>query len=407
MILDDICELIVDCEHKTAPKSATGYPSIRVMNVGRGRLILEGVNRVDQDTYERWTRRAVPKPGDLIVAREAPLGNVAQIQPGQRVCLGQRTVLVRPDQAKVVPSYLCYFLLGDYAQHRFQAMSTGATVPHLNMADIRGLPLPELPPLHTQQRIAAILSAYDDLIENNTRRIAILEEMARRLYEEWFVHFRFPGHETAEFDGDLPKGWRTVALTEIASVNPEAIKPKSAPERVRYIDIASVSPGRIDAIQEMSFAEAPGRARRIVRDGDIIWSCVRPNRRSFALILRPDDDTVASTGFAVLRAEVVPFSYLYCATTTDAFVDYLTNHATGAAYPAVKQSDFERAELVMPQQSALSAFDQAVQPMLRLSDALRRKNANLRAQRDLLLPKLVSGEIDVSNQREPAMEAAE
>lgn len=264
-----------------------------------------------------------------------------------------------------------------------------------------------MPPLSAQRRIAAILSAYDDLIENNTRRIAILEEMARRLYEEWFVHFRFPGHEDAEFDGELPKGWRTASLADLANVNPEAVKTKPPPERIRYIDIASVSPGRIDAVQEMAFDEAPGRARRLVRDGDVIWSCVRPNRRSFALVLDPAEDTVASTGFAVLRAVAVPFSYLHAATTTDAFVDYLTNHATGAAYPAVKQSDFERAALLVPPPKLLADFDQTVRPMLRLTEALHRKNANLRAQRDMLLPKLISGEIDVTYTLEAAKEAAE
>ncbi len=191
----DLCELIVDCEHKTAPKSSDGYPSIRTPNVGRGRLILDGVNRVDEDTYIKWTRRATPAENDLIIAREAPVGNVAIVRKGQKVCLGQRTVLVRPDPNKVDPEFLCYFLLGDYAQNSFLSAATGATVPHLNMSDIRGLSIPALPDRKKQRWIATTLSAYDDLIENNTRRIEILEEMARRLYEEWFVQFRFPGHE--------------------------------------------------------------------------------------------------------------------------------------------------------------------------------------------------------------------
>lgn len=286
-----------------------------------------------------------------------------------------------------------------------QSASLGTTQDNLSLDKLLRFDF-LVPSLPTQQRIAAILSAYDDLIENNTRRIAILEEMARRLYEEWFVHFRFPGHEVAEFDGDLPRGWEMATLTAIARVNPEAVKPSRAPQLIRYIDIASVSRGQIDAVHRLSFSEAPSRARRIVRDGDVIWSCVRPNRRSFALVLDPEEDTLASTGFAVLRADAVPFSYLYCATTTDAFVSYLTNHATGAAYPAVKQSDFERALFVRPSRPALEAFDRAAQPMLRICAALQRKNANLRAQRDLLLPKLVSGEIDVMA-AETMLEAAE
>src|SRR6266851_5213180 len=110
--LKDICESIVDCEHKTAPTQPTGYPSIRTPNIGRGRLILEGVNRVSEETFKQWTRREVPKAGDLILAREAPVGNVAIVPPNLKVCLGQRTVLLRPDSDEVDANYLLYRLLG-------------------------------------------------------------------------------------------------------------------------------------------------------------------------------------------------------------------------------------------------------------------------------------------------------
>ena len=217
-ILKDICELIVDCEHKTAPTQEIGIPSIRTPNIGRGRLILDGVNRVSEETYEEWTKRAKPQHEDLILAREAPIGNVALIPKGLRVCLGQRTVLIRPSKNVVNPHYLCYLLLSDQVQGRMLGWANGATVRHLNMKDIRNLALPPLPPKPVQDTIASILSAYDDLIENNTRRIQILEEMAQMLYQEWFVNFRFPGHEQAKFVeselGPIPEGWGVGRLDE-------------------------------------------------------------------------------------------------------------------------------------------------------------------------------------------------
>lgn len=258
-----------------------------------------------------------------------------------------------------------------------------------------------IPPMGVQHKIVSVLSTYDDLIENNTRRIEILEEMARRLYEEWFVHFRFPGHEEVSFKeselGRIPEGWEVQELGDVSQINPEAIKPKSAPDEIHYIDIASVSPGQIDKAETMQFANAPGRARRIVRSGDVLWSCVRPNRRSCAMIVEPRENTVASTGFAVLRAGSISKHYLYQYVRADQFVSYLVNRATGAAYPAVKAADFKEAKIIVPQIDILSDFDKAVAPMRNLIHRLDRKNANLRAQRDLLLPKLVSGEIDVSD----------
>ena len=174
--LNDICEFIVDCEHKTAPTQATGYPSIRTPNIGRGRLLLDKVNRVSEETYKAWTKRAIPQEGDLILAREAPVGNVAIISKNLKVCLGQRTVLIRPDISKVKPYYLLYLLLTDEVQHKLLSFSNGATVHHLNMKDIRNLELPELHILPIQQKINTILANYYGLIFNLTRKIENLRQ---------------------------------------------------------------------------------------------------------------------------------------------------------------------------------------------------------------------------------------
>jgi hypothetical protein len=255
------------------------------------------------------------------------------------------------------------------------------------------------PPLPVQQRIAGILSAYDELIENSLRRIKILESMARALYREWFVHFRFPGHEnhprvTSPL-GEIPQGWEVKNLSAVAEVNRAQINARSAPEELHYIDISSVSPGQIDSITTYAFADAPGRARRIVQHGDVLWSCVRPNRRSHAQVMHPESDTIASTGFAVLTATRVPFTFLYFATTTDDFVAYLTNNATGAAYPAVTAPTFEKADLLVPSAALLKKFGDATIPMAEEIHTLQRQIHNLRRTRDLLLPRLLSGQIEV------------
>ena len=257
-----------------------------------------------------------------------------------------------------------------------------------------------LPPLPTQRKIAAILSAYDDLIENNTRRIALLEEMARALYREWFVEFRYPGNAGAPLVesplGPIPQGWRVVKLGEVASINPESIKRGDEPDVIEYVDIASVSTGRVDETESIPFSEAPGRARRKVKHGDTIWATVRPNRRSYSLVLHPPEELVVSTGFAVIRAEALPFAYLYAYLMTDEFADYLTNRAKGSAYPAVVSDDFEQAPIVLPSTDLTASFHDAVVSMFEMKHAMLVRNRNLRRTRDLLLPKLVSGEVDVA-----------
>jgi len=274
---------------------------------------------------------------------------------------------------------------------------TGVNVPHISGRQIENFQFP-LPPVTVQREIIEILSAYDDLIENNARRIKILEEMAQALYREWFVHFRFPDHERVKLVnsslGQIPKGWQVKKVVDVAKVNRAQINGRSGPDRLHYIDISSVSSGRINTITTYAFADAPGRARRIIQHGDVLWSCVRPNRRSHTLVMHPAANTIASTGFAVLTTKCdVPFTFLYLATTTNEFVGYLTNHATGAAYPAVTSTTFENADLLVPPSTLLEKFGETTIPMAEQVHTLQRQIENLRRTRDLLLPKLISGDL--------------
>jgi len=277
----------------------------------------------------------------------------------------------------------------------FERLDAGASNPSLNRNHIHTIPV-RWPSLPVQRRIADILSSYDDLIEINQRRIRILEEMARKLYREWFVNFRFSGHESvprvASALGEIPEGWEVKQLSEVADVNQAQINARNAPDKLRYIDISSVSPGRIDSMTTYDFEDAPGRARRIVRHGDVLWSCVRPNRRSYAQVMHPESDIIASTGFAVLTATIVPFTFLYHATTTDDFVAFLSNNATGAAYPAVSGATFEKAKLLIAPPRLLKNFHAVTGPIAEKINILQLQMNNLRQTRDLLLPRLLTGE---------------
>ncbi|MEI7708249.1 MAG: restriction endonuclease subunit S [Chlorobium sp.] len=165
--LDYLCELIVDCEHKTAPTQTEGIPSIRTPNIGKGKLLLDGVYRVSEQTYNEWTRRAVPRGSDLVIAREAPAGNVAVIPDNLRLCLGQRTVLVRPKADIFESEFLAFFLLQSEMQKKLLAHSRGATVQHVNMKDIRALEIVAIPTLQEQRSILSKIKS----LERETQRL--------------------------------------------------------------------------------------------------------------------------------------------------------------------------------------------------------------------------------------------
>ena len=217
MILQDVCELIADCPHSTAKDEGEGYPLIRTPNIGKGRLILEGVHRVSKEVYERRNSRATPRVDDIIFAREAPAGNAAIILEGQRVCLGQRTVLIRPNIDSVYPKFLVYYILAPQQQYKLLGGANGATVAHVNLPIIRSMTI-DLPAMDVQVKMAEILSAYDNLIDNNRRQIVLLEEAAQRLYREWFVDLRFPGYENTKIVDGVPEGWEKKSLSEVAPI---------------------------------------------------------------------------------------------------------------------------------------------------------------------------------------------
>lgn len=415
----DLCEFIVDCEHKTAPLAQSGYPSIRTPNVGYGRLILEGVNRVDEETYQAWSRRATPRANDLIIAREAPLGNVAIVPKGLKVCLGQRTVLVRPNMTKVNPAYLCYFLLGDYAQGLFHGSSIGATVPHLNMKDIRGMPMPELPSLVTQRRIASILSAFDDLLENNTRRIAILEEMARRIYEEWFVHFRFPGHEQVRMVeselGLIPEGWKVSRMSEYCDVTDyvangsfaslkENVTYRDAPDHailVRTKDFGSGWGGNFVYVDEASYRFLK---KSFLEAGDIVVGNVGNAGMTFRVPDLGQPMTLGPNAITVRPKSSTTYVYQYLC--NDIGQHLMRGIVSGAAQPKFNKTEFRKLFLPLPSAELLEKYERIGSRLWLFGETLRKKNANLRTTRDLLLPKLISGELDVSHLPEPEAMAA-
>ena len=318
-----------------------------------------------------------------------------------KVCMTNRPSFTNQQVNSVIVNenehdpFFVYHLLATFREE-LKANAGGAATPIINKTAFSEIEV-NVPSLSVQQRIAGILSAYDELIENNQRRIQILETMARALYREWFVEFRFPGHENvsrvASSIGDIPEGWEVKKLAAVAEVNRAQINVRDAPDELHYIDISSVGPGEIREITTCAFADAPGRARRVVQHGDVLWSCVRPNRRSYARVIHPEPGTIASTGFAVLTASAMPFTFLYFASTTDDFVGYLTNHATGAAYPAVTATIFEDADLLIPSAPLLARFGEATIAMAEETHALQRQIHNLRRTRDLLLPRLLSGQI--------------
>ena len=401
VLLSDICELIVDCPHSTAVDEGNGYPLVRTPNIGKGRLIYQGMHRVSEDVYLQRNKRATPQEDDLIFAREATAGNVALIQQGEKVCLGQRTVLIRPNKALVNPAFLTYFLLAPKQQYNLLSTANGATVAHVNLPTIRNLKL-ELPDLAVQRRIAEVLSRYDALIENYLRQIKLLEETAQRLYKEWFVDLRFPGHQSTTIINNLPQSWQKKKLAEIFTF----IRGKSYTSKelsvegilmVNLKNIQSFGGYKRDAEKRFS---GDYKIEQSLDKGDLIMGVTdmtQERRLVGHVALVPDFNEPAT--FYMDLIKILPFElpnvFLYCAMRFGGISTIISPLANGVNVLHLKPDAMMNIEMTIPSNDLIMRFTTYTISCIEEINKLENQIRNLSEARDRLLPKLMSAEIEV------------
>lgn len=377
MILSDVCEFIVDCPHSTAPDEGEGYPLIRTPNVGKGRLDLNGVHRVSESVYKQRIQRGAPRANDLIFAREAPAGNVALVQENQTVCLGQRTVLIRPNVQKVNPQYLVYYLLSPKPQYELLGTANGATVAHVNLPAIRNLKI-ELPEKFVQDKIGTILVTYDDLIENNQKQIKLLEEAAQRLYKEWFVDLRFPGHENTKIVDGVPEGWHRGTVGRIAEF-----------KRGRTITKAQVKGGNVPVV---AGGLEPAYYHNVANTKAPVITISASGANAGFVRLYGVDVFASDCSFVDgLGTESLFFVYEFLK-ESKVSIDQLQK---GSAQPHVYAKDINAMKITIPEKEYLERFDRYAKVYFNKIKTLQGQNDRLKTARDLLLPKLMSGEVEV------------
>jgi len=324
----------------------------------------------------------------------------------------QRTYVIEPiDQQTLLTRYLFYAL--QLQLEHLRSISTGAATKFLTLTLLNGIEV-ALPPLHEQKRITSILCAYDDLIENNTRRIAILEEMARRIYEEWFVRFRFPGHEGVRMVdselGRVPSGFVVECLSNLTSTlcrGPTLTYVETG--GVTVLNQRCIRGGEIEVDAIKRAAPLSGNKSHLyLKLSDILINSMGTGTlgrvsRNLSIV----EQMIVHNCITLVRVDPAKCSqaYLYYALSSlESHFEAIAVGATGQTSLPITQ--LQRQQVVVPPQDLLAMFDAAVSQMWSQAGVLKRINMNLRATRDLLLPKLISGELDVSAMPKPLALAA-
>jgi len=369
-----------------------GTPIITVEHLGENRILHENLPRITDEDKKRLNKYWL-KEGDIVFSRVGSVDRRAYVKKTEDGWLfSGRCLRVRPKN--VNGKYLSYFFGLDDFKKRIRAVAVGATMPSLNTSIMNNIEVQLPENISTQTAIAQILTSLDDKIELNLQMNQTFETMAQALFKQWFVDFKFPDFN-GELENDLPIGWRKAQIKEICEVNSSTLSSKEKIDEIHYVEISEVDKGIIKEIKIFKRGEEPSRARRKLKHGDTVLSTVRPNRGSYFLSLYPTENLIASTGFAVFTPTSVPFSFLYLFLTNEEQLEFYGKMADGAAYPAINPSVIMNLEINLPSNEILEMFHNITGNLFIKAFNNFAENKILSETRDTLLPKLMSGKLEL------------
>lgn len=376
---------------------ADGIPVVMPKNIIEGNVSISDIAMIRTEDANRLSQHRL-KTGDIVYGRRGDIGRRAFVSERENGWLcGTGCLRISLGKSSLDSKFLYYYLGQSRVIGWIYNQAVGATMPNLNTKILRSIPI-TYPPLPTQRKIASVLSAYDDLIENNTRRIQILEEMAQAIYREWFVNFRFPGHEKVGMVdsplGKMPEGWEIKALGEIAEQVRRNVKPEQFDPETPYVGLEHI-PRRSIALADWDSVEEVQSSKLAFRKGEILFGKIRPYFHKVAVA--PIDGLCSSDTIAISPMISEHFSSVLCTVSSDEFVDHATQTSQGTKMPRADWNVLVKYPVIIPQQEILRQFSELVEDIVGQIQNHTFRNRNLRDTRDLLLPKLISGEVDVSS----------
>jgi type I restriction enzyme, S subunit len=405
--IGDLVEYIVDNRGKTPPLAQEGYELIETTSiVGQNKYPnYDKISKfVDENTYNNWFRKGHPKAGDILIATVgANIGNIS-IMRKDRGCVAQNLVALRTNSKIADADFLYYFLSSEDNQRTLKKLDIGAAQPSIKVPHLLGTVV-RVPDVMTQLKIATILSAYDDLIENNLRRIIILEEMVQNLYREWFVNFRFPGHEKARFVdsplGKIPEGWEAPFSEHVDFKEGPGLRNWQYRDHgIPFLNIRTLVNNDVDfsKVNYLDEIEVKNKYQHfLLKEFDHVVSSSGTLGR---LVTIRSDHLPLMLNTSIIRMRPISFNVgrwqLKHFLLSDYFQNQARSFATGSAQANFGPSHLSQMFIVSPPEEISSMYENVVDTIEMAIISFVRRNKVLCQTRDLLLPKLISGEVDVT-----------
>ena len=397
--LENICKSISDGDHLPPPKSETGIPFVTIANIKDNKFDFSNTMFVPQSYYDKLDTKRKASNGDILYSVVGSYGIPVLIKENEPFVFQRHIAILRPDSEKIIPEYLYYTMLSKDFYAKADAVAVGAAQKTISLTSLRGIEI-EVPDLQKQQKISSILSAYDDLIENNNMQIKLLEEAAQKLYKEWFVKLNFPGHENTKIVDGVPEGW---CLKSILSCN--------------FFKQTNPSVQEFDGVKKY-YATADINGTNIESDGENITYNNRPSRASvqpcknsvwfarmsnsykiltcFGASSSLAENSIISSGFAGFTCEEKYYGFIHTLISSDFFNGEKNRYATGATQVSLTNEGLRRINILLPTEELIIQFSKQVNNFIKECELLKVQNKDLQASRDKLLPKLMNQEIEVT-----------
>ena len=387
---DEFCESVRDGTHDTPKQTETGYKLVTGKHIKSGQIAPSDAYYISEKDYKKINERSLVEQWDVIMSMIGTVGEVAVVKDHPNYAI-KNVALFKCGGSELKGKWLAFYLRSSDAQGHMSGNQKGSSQQFLSLKQLRSLPVPVTDETY-MQRVVDILSAYDDLIENNQKQIKLLEEAEQRLYKEWFVDLRFPGHETTPIIDGIPQGWEASTVGSICDLKKDAVLASKIAVDTPYIGLEHMP--RVDfCLLNWGTAEDATSNKFRYAENDIIFGKIRPyfHKVGFAL-----NSGIVSTDSFVMVAKEGLWGLLLMTVFDKAFVDYTYQTCKeGAKMPRADWRQMEKYPVLLPDEDIRKQFEGYIWNVTRRIKILALQNRMLSEARDRLLPKLMSGEIEV------------
>ena len=386
--LADCCESIADGDHLPPPKAESGIPFVTISNIVNNKFDFTNTMFVPEEYYNNLDSKRKAKQGDILYSVVGSFGIPVFIDDDIPFVFQRHIAILRPN-SKILPKYLYYTMLSRDFFNMADVAAIGAAQRTITLSSLRNMTI-SVPTLSNQKRITDILSAYDDLIENNQKQIKLLEEAAQRLYKEWFVDLRFPGHEHTPIVDGVPEGWSRKAISELGEyINGFAFKPSDWNTKGKpIIKIKEMGSGISPDTPRNDGERVPNKY--LVKSGEILFSW---SATLMVMIWDNEDGWLNQHIFKVIPNKGVSREFLL-QSISKAITEF-SNLTTGATMKHIQRNKLDQVYVNVPEQVIMNKYNNCSLHIRERILKLSYQNNLLKESRDRLLPKLMSGEMEV------------